>query len=100
MIDIMPGGSQAALGHTIYGYGNNGGGTEGAVSGGIIATNAQGPVLVKNPWLALRLINKAMRRKGPDMTSKALVFEPSLFGLELASAKAIKAFNEKKEKPK
>ena len=92
MADIDLGKDQKPFGRTVYGYGNNGGGAEGAISNNVIHTNALGPVLVKNPRLTIDLINRAL--------GKNLEFDPALFELELASAEAIKKFNEKKEKPK
>ena len=92
MMDIDLGEGQQPFGHTVYGYGNNGGGDEGAIRHNVVFTNALGPVLVKNPWLTLDLIGRALGEK-PE-------YDPVLFGLELASAEAIKLFNEKKEKPK
>ena len=127
MMDVFLAEGQPPFGETIYGYGNNGKGAEGAVKGGVIFTNALGPVLVKNPWLTLGLINKALARKGRGATEAVaadadagagvaaqavdadavdanaiagLRFDPKLFGAELASAAAIKAFNETKERPK
>jgi len=92
MMDVDLAAGQKPFGKAVYGYGNNGSGAEGAVSGNVIFTNALGPVLVKNPWLTVELINRALGQN--------LRFDPGLFGLELASAEVIKLFNEKKEKPK
>jgi len=92
MMDVDLAAGQRPFGETVYGYGNNGSGAEGAISGNVIFTNALGPVLVKNPWLTVELINRALGQR--------IQFDPRLFGLELASAEAIKLFNEKKEKPK
>jgi len=92
MMDVSLSKGQPPLGDIVYGYGNNGKRTEGAIQGNVIFTNALGPVLVKNPWLTLHLINRAL--------GLSLEFDPALFELELASAKAIEIFNEKKEKPK
>jgi len=102
MMDIALTAGQQPLGETVYGYGNNGEKAEGAVQDNVIFTNALGPVLVKNPWLTLELINRALARRdsGDRADPEPLVFDPDLFGLELASAEAIKLFNEKKEKPK
>jgi len=97
MADITLAEGQAPFGEVIYGYGNNGGKAEGAVKGGVFFTNALGPVLVKNPWLTIDIINQALKRRGKI---GPLLFDPGLFGLELASAKAIRAFNENKEKAK
>jgi len=100
MMDIDLAAGQEPFGHTVYGYGNNGSGAEGAVSGGVIFTNALGPVLVKNPWLTIDVINLALYRQREAAGGEMIQFDPGLFELELASAEAIKLFNEKKEKPK
>jgi len=100
MMDISLAAGQKPLGKLAYGYGNNGGEYEGAQHGGVIFTNALGPVLVKNPWLTLSLIRMALKRRLPDKITDTLRFDPKLFELELASAKAIRAFNQTKEKPK
>ena len=100
MIDIRLREGQAPLGQTEYGYGNDGGVSEGAINVRMIHTNAHGPVLVKNPWLALSLVRKAVSRRYGNAAVTGLDFDPSLFRVELESAKAIDAFNDKKEKPK
>jgi len=100
MIDLHLDAGQAPLGNIVYGYGNSGNGTEGAVSGGIVFTNASGPVLVKNPWLTLALIKKALLRKDPGLDPGFLSFDPEKFIIELTSAKAIRTFNDKKERPR
>ena len=92
MMDIDLSADQKPFGETIYGYGNNGKKTEGAVQDNVIFTNALGPVLVKNPWLTLDLINRAL--------SASYEYDPDLFKLELESAETIKRFNNNKEKPK
>lgn len=51
------------LGRTLYGYGNNGTGTEGARRGNLIYTNCVGPLLVKNPWLAETLLKDIALKK-------------------------------------
>ena len=106
MMDVMLNEGQPPFGKTIYGYGNNGSGSEGAVKGGVIFTNALGPVLVKNPRLTLGLINKALGRErhnaaaaGGQQTAP-LILNPDLFTFERESAKAIKRFNDTKERPK
>jgi len=92
MIDIDLAGDQKPFGETVYGYGNNGTKTEGAIRDNVIFTNALGPVLVKNPWLTLDMINRAL--------GTSHKFDPGLFALELESAEIIKKFNNNKEKPK
>jgi len=100
MMDVSLAEGQRPLGKTVYGYGNDGGGFEGAQNGGVFFTNALGPVLVKNPRLTLSLIRRALTRRLPDMDPGALVFDPKLFMLEIASANAIGRFNKTKERPK
>ena len=97
-VDLASG--QEPFGNIVYGYGNNSGKAEGAVNGGVIFTNALGPVLVKNPWLTLSLIRGALARRTAALPQDALRFDPSLFTYELASAKAIRKFNDTKERPK
>ena len=100
MMDISLAAGQKPFGKLVYGYGNDGGIYEGAQKGGVIFTNALGPVLVKNPWLTLSLIRMALIRRLPDKNPDTLRFDSKLFDLELASAKAIRSFNQTKEKPK
>ncbi|MDR1796280.1 MAG: hypothetical protein LBR44_02380 [Clostridiales Family XIII bacterium] len=97
MVDTALAPGQEALGPVVYGHGNDGGGMEGAVRAGVVFTNALGPVLVKNPWFALWLLKKLVPALAP-------LPEPddddlsTLWELESESARAILAFNEKKEK--
>jgi len=52
------------LGRTIVGAGNNGeDGTEGAVHRGAIGCYLHGSLLPKNPWLADRLLSRALRHR-------------------------------------
>lgn len=44
------------------GFGNCGDGTEGAVTGSVVGTNLQGPVLARNPGLADRILGLALDR--------------------------------------
>lgn len=58
------GGSQAALGEVVKGYGNDGAsGREGARRYAVIGTYMHGPVLSKNPKLADWLISRAAERR-------------------------------------
>ena len=51
------------------GHGSVTGGYETIVSGGIYATNVQGPALPLNPWLADRLLTDAAARVGVSYAS-------------------------------
>jgi CobQ-like glutamine amidotransferase family enzyme len=124
--------NQKALGRIVYGLGNSGeSGTiynenvgtvdsgandssaadsraiyEGAVRENIIFTNALGPVLVKNPWFARRIIESILKRKYPNadipaetdayLTARGKTTE-TLWDLERKSARAIAAFNKNKK---
>lgn len=80
-----------ALGITKYGKGNNSDGTEGAKYKNLIFTNALGPVLVKNPWYAEKLIRQAMNSKHVLLEDKKLDY-----GIEEKSLKYVKKFISKK----
>jgi len=54
------------LGQVISGFGNNGAGTEGVISGNVVGTNLRGPCLPKNPLLADFLISAALSRRYGD----------------------------------
>ena len=59
----------APLGKMVSGYGNNGrDGTEGVHYKNTFCTYSHGPVLPKNPALADKLIETAMRRRDPSFT--------------------------------
>lgn len=103
MMDTSLADGQKPFGQVVYGYGNNGGGVggaEGAAKDGVIFTNGLGPLLVKNPWLTLALIRRALARRTPGLSLDALRYRPELFEIERASAAAIRKFNETKERPK
>lgn len=55
------------LGKVSYGYGNCHKEDEGIVKDGFIFTNSLGPVFVKNPDFAARIIMKALVNKGSDL---------------------------------
>jgi CobQ-like glutamine amidotransferase family enzyme len=107
MMDTVLNAGQAPFAKVVYGYGNcgdgkSGGADEGARTGNVIFTNMLGPVLVKNPWLTLELIRRALGRRNSNRIAEIrelLTFDPARFELELRSAEAIRRFNETKEKP-
>ena len=61
-ITLEPG--QAPFGTVRYGGGNHGDGTEGAVTGNVIYTSCLGPLLVRNPVLAMALLRRAAAAAG------------------------------------
>ncbi len=91
---------QEPLGVLSYGRGNNsgqvqlGGGPEGARSGQVIFTNTLGPLLVKNPRFAARLLQAAAQAKGLDISAE---LRPELVELEDKSALLIKEFIRRKQ---
>lgn len=84
-----------ALGIVIYGYGNEGfeKKLEGAKYKNVIFTNALGPVLVKNPWYAEKLIKEAMKTKGVTIDKK---IDESEYEIERNSYECVKKYNELK----
>lgn len=81
-----------AFGSIVYGYGNNNDKTEGARYKNMIFTNALGPVLVKNPWLAEYMLRIAAKNKGEEITATSPEYK-----LEKDSNESIKAFIASKE---
>jgi lipid II isoglutaminyl synthase (glutamine-hydrolysing) len=76
------------LGRTIVGAGNNGeDGTEGAVYGGAIGCYLHGSLLPKNPWLADRLLARALRHR----TGSEVELAPLDDGLEEAAHEVVAA---------
>ena len=62
MADIA---TSSPLGVTFYGRGNNATGSEGARWKNLIYTNCLGPLFVKNPWFAERIIRDICQKKSP-----------------------------------
>ena len=79
---------EQALGKVLYGHGNRNTGDEGAQKGNLIWTNLLGPVMVKNPWWACRILARIADRKGLSYTVPAM----EEFDLEYASLKAVKEY--------
>ena len=74
------------LGRVIYGRGNDGDSRqEGARRGNVVFTNALGPVCVKNPRFAARLLAEAARAKGlqldPALAASQTEIEDASFAL-------------------
>ena len=83
------------LGTLIYGKGNNGevDKSEGAKYKNLIFTNCLGPVLVKNPWYAEKLIRQAMENKGIKIEKQ---IDKDEYEIERKSMECIKRFIDKK----
>lgn len=91
--------SGTPLGQVLYGRGNKEGTekAEGAQYKNLSFTNALGPVLVKNPWYAEKLIRKAMDRKGAPLED---LTDENAYEIERESMVCIKAFISKTENKK
>lgn len=59
------------LGSTVYGRGNNATGSEGSRWKNLIYTNCLGPLFVKNPWFAERIIRDICQKKSIEVTGTA-----------------------------
>ena len=94
LLKLELGEKAAPLGRVIYGYGNDGKGGEGAQEGNVVVTNALGPVCVKNPRFAARLICRALAGRG--VTLKADI-APELTQVEDMSFDLIRTFIHKKQ---
>ena len=80
------------LGSVIYGYGNIANNFEGVKKGNIIFTNCLGPVFVKNPWFAEKIIRDICTKKNITIADD---IKPN-YEIELQSLEAIKEFIENK----
>lgn len=96
MMDTRLDAGQAPLGRIEYGRGNCADGGEGARSGNLWFTNALGPVLVKNPWLAEAFVRAVMIARRPDL---ALPAPADDWSLEQRSSEGICRFNREKTQP-
>lgn len=93
MIDIELKEKQKALGEIKYGYGNNGSSKEeGARSGNVLFTNCLGPVFVKNPWFAEKILRDICISKQIDISSE---IKPD-YEIETKSLESTKEFINKK----
>lgn len=87
---------QQAFGTVRYGHGNNGDGREGALSGNVIYTSCLGPVLVRNPELAMNLLRRAAVAAGLEVGPEQFVLRAEDIHHEQKGLEAAKAFIEKK----
>lgn len=62
MVDVTINGEKP-LGTVKYGYGNNGNEDEGCIKNNVIFTNCLGPLFVKNPWFAEKIIRQICKQK-------------------------------------
>ena len=98
IIDFSLNNKEQALSTTEYGKGNNTkhpDGLEGARVNNVFFTNALGPLLIKNPWFALYLIEKAMKAQDIVFTKQEL--DNLDFEMEKKALSAIRKFITNKE---
>ena len=94
LLKIELGQGAKPLGRVVYGYGNDGKGGEGAWQEGVVFTNALGPVCVKNPRFAARLICRALAARGVELDP---ALPPELTEVEDKSFDLIRTFIHKKQ---
>lgn len=92
MVDITLGEDDKPLGTIQYGYGNNGTSIEGAKKNHILFTNCLGPVFVKNPWFAEKILRTVCEQKEIEIATDLEIN----YELEKNSLTATKEFIEKK----
>lgn len=83
-----------------YGRGNCGDGYEGAMTGNVIYTTCLGPVLVRNPALAMALLRRGAESAGIEMDPKCFELDPQDVALEEQGLADARAFISKKIKDK
>ena len=70
LADITLEAEQSAFASVRYGYGNKGDGKEGAVSNNVIYTSCLGPLLVRNPVLAMSFLKRGAVVAGLDVSDE------------------------------
>jgi len=85
--------NQSPFAHVLYGIGDDPArpDVEGARRNNLIATNLLGPLLVRNPWFAARLIETAVARRFPGVTLHAP--DADAWHFETLAAQAVRRFN-------
>lgn len=98
LADVTLGQEQKAFGQVIYGRGNNNSGLEGAIWNNVIYTGCLGPVLVRNPLLAMDLLKRAAQAAKLPCEDELFSLPPEELKLEDSAIRESKAFIEKKMK--
>ena len=91
MVDVTIN-DEKPLGNIKYGYGNIGNNFEGVKKENVIFTNCLGPVFVKNPWFAEKIIRDICNKKEIEISEDV---KPN-YEIELKSLEATKEFIQKK----
>lgn len=97
-VTLLPG--QAPFATVRYGRGNCGDGTEGAVTGNVIYTTCLGPVLVRNPALAMVLLRRGAAAAGLETVPEQFIPDQEDITLELSGLVDARTFIEKKMQKK
>ena len=92
MVDITIN-NESPLGTIKYGYGNIGNSYEGVKKDNIIFTNCLGPVFVKNPWFAEKILKSICAKKDIEISSD---IKP-VYEIETKSLESCKEFINKKQ---
>lgn len=93
MVDVIIN-DEKPLGRIKYGYGNNGSGDEGCKNNNVIFTNCLGPLFVKNPWFAEKILREICNKKQIPLEKNT----ENSFEIEKKSLKVTKDFIESKMK--
>lgn len=96
LLDVTLSERQEPLGSVIYGRGNDGSGFEGAQKDNVIYTGCVGPVMVRNPWFAAHLLERAAKRAGVATMSGSFELPDEEIEQELLSAKEAREFISRK----
>lgn len=83
---------QAPFGKVRYGHGNDGTGYEGAVTRNVIYTSCLGPVLVRNPALAMALLRRAADAAGLEIPAERFALRTEDISCEEKALEEAKKF--------
>ena len=95
MVDVIIN-SETPLGTIKYGYGNIGNSFEGVRKENIIFTNCLGPVFVKNPWFAEKILRDICSKKEIEIPDE---IKPN-YEIETKSLESCREFINKKMQAK
>ena len=92
LLDVALKDGQKPFGTVIYGRGNDGTGSEGAETGNVIYTGCVGPVMVRNPWLAANLLERAAKTANVSTVSGDFALPDEEIEQELLSSAEAREF--------
>lgn len=96
LADVTLGEGQAPFAALRYGRGNRGDGLEGAATDNVLYTGCLGPVLVRNPALAMELLRRGARSAGLQTTAEQFALDPADIAMEEKGLAEARAFIQKK----